>query len=270
MGLIPNRKQLSKFADDHPLLSLFYIGMISFTAVDVLSSFTLPKGKGPLSPRGNLGSYAPNYMTRSTLSSMEADVASLQRQIDTNAKVPDWAESKIYTAADRLDTVENYMSHRSNLGHLTANQQAKVNKIEAELKKASKMHASQARRISQLGATTSTSTSTSSSHPPIVRERMLETANGGLSGFHGAGMGHCNCAQPDCPSCAKKGMGSHCGTRGVPPAMRRRLMARTLETEVSGSHLGKQSVANDTQINNVGQMFGLSGLIPETGSGWTE
>lgn len=238
MGLIPNRKQLTKFADDHPILSLIYIGMLSFTAVDVLSSFTLPKGKGPLSPRGNLGSYAPNYMTRSTLSSMEADVASLQRQIDTNANVPDWAESKIYTAADRLDTVENYMTHR--------------------------------RGGSNLGATTSTSTSTSSSHPPIVRERMLETANGGLSGFHGAGMGHCNCAQPDCPSCAKKGMGSHCGTRGVPPAMRRRLMARTLETEVSGSHLGKQPVVNDTQTNNVGQMFGLAGLVPETGSGWTE
>ena len=82
---------------------------------------------------------------------------------------------------------------------------------------------------------------------------MLETANGGLSGFHGAGTGS-----------------HHCGTRGVPPAMRRRLMARTLETEVSGSHLGKQPVANDTQTNNVGQMFGLSGLIPETGSGWTE
>ena len=49
--------------------------------------------------------------------------------------------------------------------------------------------------------------------------------------------------------------------------MRRRSMARTLETEVSGSHLGKQPVANDTQTNNVGQMFGPSGLIPETGSG---
>ena len=54
MGLIPNRKQLTKFADDHPILSLIYIGMFSFTAVDVLSSFTLPKGKGPLLPEETL------------------------------------------------------------------------------------------------------------------------------------------------------------------------------------------------------------------------
>ena len=50
-------------------------------------------------------------MTRSTLSAMEEDVSSLRRQIGDDTKVPDWAESKLYTAADRLDTVENYMSH---------------------------------------------------------------------------------------------------------------------------------------------------------------
>jgi len=237
MGLIPNKKQLKAFGDKSPILSLLYIGMIGFTVVDVMSSFTLPKGKGPFSPKG-VGSYAPNYMTRATLSSMEADVASLRRQVDENAEVPDWAESYIYTAGDRINSVDDYMTHR--------------------------------RGGSNLGATTSTSTTTSSSHPPIVRERMLETANGGLSGFHGAGMGHCNCAQPGCPDCARSGMGSNCGTGGVPPAMRRRLMARTLETQVGGSHLGKQQIANDTQNNGVGSMFGTAGLIPETGSGWTE
>ena len=68
------------------------------------------KRRGP-----GLGSYAPNYMTRSTLSSMSDDVKSLQRQIDSRAKVPAWAESYIYTAGDRVNTVEEYMSHRQNL-----------------------------------------------------------------------------------------------------------------------------------------------------------
>ena len=68
------------------------------------------KHRGP-----GLGSYAPNYMTRSTLSSMSDDVQSLQKQIDSQAKVPAWAESYIYTAGDRMNTVEEYMSHRQGL-----------------------------------------------------------------------------------------------------------------------------------------------------------
>jgi hypothetical protein len=53
------------------------------------------------------------------------------------------------------------------------------------------------------------------------------------------------------------------------------MMARTLETEVSGSHLGKQvlSEADDTQTSGMSgynSMFSLDGLIPETGNGWTE
>ena len=66
-------------------------------------------------PWASLGSYAPNYMTRSTLSSMSDDVQSLQKQIDSQAKVPAWAESYIYTAGDRMNTVEEYMSHRQGL-----------------------------------------------------------------------------------------------------------------------------------------------------------
>ncbi len=65
--------------------------------------------------RRNLGSYSPNYMTRSTLSSMKEDVDSLQKQIDSKAKVPDWAESYIYTAGDRINSVDDYMSHRQGL-----------------------------------------------------------------------------------------------------------------------------------------------------------
>lgn len=261
MGLIPKRKQLSKFADESPILSLLYIGFIGFTVVDMMSSFSLPRGKGPFSPKAaNLGAYSPNYMTRSTLSSMEEDVASLRRQIDTDAKVPDWAESKIYTAADRIDSVENYMSHRTSLGHVTSAQQRKIDKIEGELRKASKMHASQADRISQLGATTSTSTTTSSSHPPIVRESMQQHAMGAHHGLSGLGS----------TSTTTSTSSAH-----LPPAMRRRVMARTLETEVSGSHLGKQQLhtANDIQTTSsdgFGSMFGVAGLSPEMGSGWTE
>ena len=56
------------------------------------------------------------------------------------------------------------------IGHLDKNQKQKLSEIEKELKKASKMHASQADRIKQLGMTTSTSTTTSSSHIPAIRD----------------------------------------------------------------------------------------------------
>lgn len=256
MGL---KSELKRFSNEHPLLSIMYIGFLGFTAIDLASSFTLPRGKGPFS---GLGSYKPNYMTRSTLSAMEEDVSSLRRQIGDDTKVPDWAESKLYTAADRLDTVENYMSHRSNLGHITSSQQSKIDKIEGELRKASKMHASQADRISQLGATTSTSTTTSSSHPPIVRESMQQHAGGSLSGFHGAGMGfHHGVGEKD--------------SRQLPPGLRRRMMARTFESQVTGAHLGKQDISvsdrsNNNAMKNVSGMYGLSGILPETGGGWTE
>ena len=133
--------------------------------------------------------------------------------------------------------------------------------------------------FSGLGATTSTSTTTSSSHPPIVRESMQQHAAGPLSGFHGAGMGHCNCASPSCPSC-KKGLGFHHGvgesdSRQLPPGLRRRMMARTYESSVEGSHIGKQDISvrdrsNNNAMKNVSGMYGLSGVLPETGGGWTE
>lgn len=212
MGL---KNEIKRFSNEHPLLSIMYIGFLGFTAIDLASSFTLPRGKGPF----------------------------------------------------------------SGVGHITSKQKTKIDKIEGELRKASKMHASQADRISQLGATTSTSTTTSSSHPPIVRESMQQHAGGSLSGFHGAGMGHCNCANPSCPSC-KNGVGFHHGvgesdSRQLPPGLRRRMMARTYESSVAGSHLGKQDISvkdrsHDNAMKNVSGMYGLSGVLPETGGGWTE
>ena len=118
------RKKLSDFGNEAPLLSLFYVAVVGFTVVDVMSSFSLPRGSGPFSPKANLGS----------------------------------------------------------VGHFTDSQKASLKQIEGELNKASQMHASQADRIAQLGATTSTSTTTSSSHPPIVRERM-QTYGSSLSGM---------------------------------------------------------------------------------------
>lgn len=212
---------MSDFGNEAPLLSLFYVAVVGFTVVDVMSSFSLPRGSGPFSPKANLGS----------------------------------------------------------VGHTTKSQQRKLDKIEGELRKASKMHASQADRISQLGATTSTSTTTSSSHPPIVRQRMQEYAGGGLSGFHGAGMGHCNCANPSCPSC-KQGVGFHHGVSGkdsrqLPPGLRRRMMSRTYESQVAGAHLGKQDLstsdrAHDNAMKSMSGMFDLQGVMPESDGGWTE
>lgn len=195
MGL---KNELKRFSNEHPLLSIMYIGFLGFTAIDLASSFTLPRGKGPF----------------------------------------------------------------SGIGHITSKQQSKIDTIEGELRKASKMHASQADRISQLGATTSTSTTTSSSHPPIVRESMQQHAGGSLSGFHGAGVGfHHGVGEKD--------------SRQLPPGLRRRMMARTFESQVSGAHLGKQDIsvsdrANDSAMKNVSGMYGLSGVLPETGGGWTE
>jgi|TARA_B100002052_G_scaffold175771_2_gene159916 hypothetical protein len=195
MGL---KSDMKRFSNEHPLMSLFYIGVIGFTAIDLMSSFTLPRGKGPF----------------------------------------------------------------SGIGHITSNQQTKIDKIEGELRKASKMHASQADRISQLGATTSTSTTTSSSHPPIVRESMQQHAGGSLSGFHGAGTGfHHGVGEKD--------------SRQLPPGLRRRMMARTFESQVTGAHLGKQDISvndrsNNNAMKNVSGMYGLSGVLPEAGGGWTE
>lgn len=91
---------------------------------------------------------------------------------------------------------------------------------------------------------------------------MQQHAGGSLSGFHGAGVGfHHGVGEKD--------------SRQLPPGLRRRMMARTFESQVSGAHLGKQDIsvsdrANDSAMKNVSGMYGLSGVLPETGGGWTE
>lgn len=61
------------------------------------------------------------------------------------------------------------MGMNAGIGHLSDRQSKELSDIESQLKKASKMHAGQAKRISDLGMTTSTSTTTSSSHMPSLR-----------------------------------------------------------------------------------------------------
>lgn len=133
MAFFPSKAELGRYVKDHPYASVVIALVAAEAGRTVWASIVNPTGQSPFSSYWKLGNaYSPNYMTRSTLSAMEEDVKSLRNQIDTSAKVPDWAESKIYTAADRINSVDDYMKHRTSLGYL--------------------------------GASTSTTTSTSSSH----------------------------------------------------------------------------------------------------------
>ncbi len=60
------REKLSNFGNEAPLLSMFYIAVLGFTVVDVMSSFSLPRGSGPLSPKANLGATTSTSTTTSS------------------------------------------------------------------------------------------------------------------------------------------------------------------------------------------------------------
>tara|TARA_B100001146_G_C16064352_1_gene383548 strand:- start:227 stop:775 length:549 start_codon:yes stop_codon:yes gene_type:complete len=118
-----------------------------------------------------------------------------------------------------------------------------------------------------LGATTSTSTSTSSSHPAIVRERMLDEANR----YHAPGSGSMFGSQ------GFYGVSTTASstTANVPPALRRRIAAGQQLDEVQGSHLGKQmlsevDIGEDDAEVNAASMFGIAGMSPVMEGGWTE
>ena len=260
MGIIPSRTEISKFFDHHPILGTVFFISGAFTVFETVRAVTAPKGKGPFS---NMGSaHSPNYMTRSTLSSMEQDVKSLRNQINTDAKVPDWAESKIYTAADRINTVDDYMRHRSGLGGMSKSQREELNKIQSELRKASKMHAGQADRISQLGGSTSTTTSSATSHRGFRRtltQDVIPVRSISHADFFGS-----------VPTQALANLGS----ANLPPAMRRRVCQRGQGTPSLGTP-GVQSIDVDDNMSrsgysSMGDLFGIDGVVPQPGSGWTE
>ena len=225
MGIIPTRKEVSKFFDHHPILGTVFFISGAFTVFETVRAVTAPKGKGPFS---NMGSaYSPNYMTRSTLSSMEQDVKSLRNQINTDAKVPDWAESKIYTAADRLNTVDDYMRHRSGLS-----------------------------------GSTSTTTSSATSHRGFRRtltQDVIPVRSISHADFFGS-----------VPTQALANLGS----ANLPPAMRRRVSQRGGGTPSLGTP-GVQSIDVDDNMSrsgysSMGDLFGIDGVVPQPGSGWTE
>lgn len=224
MAILPSKDELGKFWDHHPILGTFLFISVAFTGFETIRAFTAPKGQGPFS---NMGSaYPPNYMTRSTLSSMEEDVKSLRNKINDKANVPDWAESYIYTAGDRLNSVDDYMTHRTGLGGSTS-------------------------------TTTSTSTSHRGFRRPMTQDIMLPRQINATD-FFGV------------PTQALANLGS----ANLPPAMRRRVNQRQRGTASLGN-AGVQPIdvadnMDRSGYNSMSDLFGLNGIVPQPGSGWTE
>ena len=269
MAFFPSKAELGRYVKDHPYASVVIALVAAEAGRTVWASIVNPTGQSPFSSYWNFGkappgyhympdgtlmadsahlgnAYSPNYMTRSTLSAMEEDVKSLRNQIDTSAKVPDWAESKIYTAADRINSVDDYMKHRTNLGHVTSEQKEKLTKIEGELRKASQMHASQADRISHLGASTSTTTSTSSSHGGSPKTAAPNTWDSHSSPGEKLPM----FGGPKTKSTWLRG----------PPSMRRRV---SLNLPRGLGAVG-QELHESTEELPVSEHFGYLGMVPES------
>ena len=152
------------------------------------------------------------------------------------------------------------------LGHLTKSQQKKISKIEQELYGASKMHKSQGERLSQLGnlgASTSTTSSSSTSHAMMDRpltDDIMPIRSVGHSDFFGINR-HVIGA-------------SNLGSANLPPAMRRRVTQRQRGSTTLGNW-GNVAIDLEDNIamsnyNAVGDLYGLGGMSPEAGTGWTE
>ena len=199
MGILPTRKEISKFFDYHPFLSIAFTVAGAFTIYETINAVKAPKGEGPF----------------------------------------------------------------SGIGHLTKKQKEVLSTVEKELYGASKMHKSQAQRISQLGASTSTTTSTSSSHAmmdrPLTQDVMppRSVSHSDFFGINPHVLG-----------------ASNLGSANLPPAMRRRISQRQRGTGPLGSY---GNVALDYEDNvamsnydAVGNLYGLGGMPPEGSMGWTE
>tara|TARA_B100002051_G_C16653535_1_gene595225 strand:- start:174 stop:767 length:594 start_codon:yes stop_codon:yes gene_type:complete len=155
----------------------------------------------------------------------------------------------------------------SGIGHMSKKQQTELNAIKKELYGASKMHKSQADRINQLGgilgASTSTTSSTSSSHAMMDRpltDDVMPVRSVGHSDFFGI--------NPHVVGA------SNLGSANLPPAMRRRISQRQRGTGSLGNW-GNVAIDLEDNIamshyNAVGDLYGLGGMTPEAGTGWTE
>tara|TARA_Y100000310_G_scaffold273119_1_gene288449 strand:- start:291 stop:923 length:633 start_codon:yes stop_codon:yes gene_type:complete len=89
MGLLPKKKELTRFSKEHPFLSLVGIMFMGFTAISTIESFTLPRGEGPFSWKkkmglGNLGSLGATTSTSTTTSSSHPAVVRETMQSQAN------------------------------------------------------------------------------------------------------------------------------------------------------------------------------------------
>lgn len=113
-----------------------------------------------------------------------------------------------------------------------------------------------------LSGSTSTTTSTSTSHrgfrrtltQDVMPPRMIDSTD-----FFGV------------PMQAMANLGS----ANLPPAMRRRVVQRQRGTSSLGDHCGKQRIDVEDNIagsnySSMGDFYGIDGIVPQPGSGWTE
>tara|TARA_B100000131_G_scaffold61553_2_gene57495 strand:+ start:1054 stop:1542 length:489 start_codon:yes stop_codon:yes gene_type:complete len=114
-----------------------------------------------------------------------------------------------------------------------------------------------------LGASTSTTSSTSSSHAMMDRpltDDVMPVRSVGHSDFFGI--------NPHVVGA------SNLGSANLPPAMRRRISQRQRGTGSLGNW-GNVAIDLEDNIamshyNAVGDLYGLGGMTPEAGTGWTE
>lgn len=240
---IPSWAETKKFFTTSP--AHMFAGAVLTAAVGISAKriYDVAKGNEPslISDGGTsfwnqkplpMGGVNKNYMTRSTLSSMQDDVDSLSQQIKDDSTVPEWAEHHIYTAGDRINSVEEYMSHRKGLG-----------------------------------ATTSTSTTTSSSHPAIVREKMQEEANRyhtpssgsmfGSQGFYGVSTSM-STTTAHLPPAARRRM----ATGNTMPSV--------TGTHLGKQMISDKDTTAASAISGASGMFALSGISPVMKGVWTE
>jgi len=151
--------------------------------------------------------------------------------------------NRLYQAFTSPEGSSPYASTWEGLGHITDEQQEKLEKIQTELKAASKMHASQAERLTQLGASTSTTTSTSASHgmmPRMTAPTYMEEHGG----------------QPKMFGRVKQ----------TPPSLRRRLSQGVGLGSAPTNFNGKQTFGAKREAapsKDVHDFYMTSGLIPE-------
>ena len=120
------RKKLSDFGNEAPLLSLFYVAVVGFTVVDVMSSFSLPRGSGPFSPKANLGSVG--HFTDSQKASLKQIEGELNKasqmhasQADRIAQLGATTSTSTTTSSSHPPIVrqrmQSYGSSLSGMGH---------------------------------------------------------------------------------------------------------------------------------------------------------